>query len=275
MTDFAAISDSLELNPDGIWVSRGQEEVFYPEEGNENCLALEADSFWFSHRNRCIEAVLRRFAPPGTLFDVGGGNGYVALGIQRAGFPVALVEPGGQGIKNACRRGLSLVIQSTLAGAGFHDNTLPAVGLFDVLEHIEDEGEFLREVNRLLIPGGRLYLSVPAYQMLWSAADVYAGHWRRYTLTGLFAALSRAGFRVEYGSYLFILLPLPALLLRAIPSRLGLQKQEDWGRYQKEHSGRAGVSGWALEKILTWELNVIQQGKRLPIGASCLAVAIK
>lgn len=275
MMDIATIANHLDLGPDGIWVSKEQEEISYPEEGNENCLALEADSFWFEHRSRCIEAVLCRFPPPGMLFDVGGGNGYVALGIQQAGFPVALVEPGWQGIKNARQRGLDTVICSTLAGAGFRDEVLPGVGLFDVLEHIGDEGEFLKQIYRLLIPGGRLYLSVPAFQVLWSAADDYAGHHRRYTLNGLSSELASAGFRVEYASYMFLLLPLPVLLLRAIPSRLGIQKQQDWQRYQKEHAGRAGISGRILAKILGWELNRIRRGERMPVGASCMVVARK
>src|SRR5512142_1308788 len=131
--DVAALAANLEQGADGIWVSRGQaQQISYPEEGNSNCLALEADSFWFEHRNRCIQAVMGHFPPPGVVLDVGGGNGYVALGLQRAGFAVALVEPGWQGVQNARVRGVETLICSTLEDAGFRPGSVPAVGLFDV-----------------------------------------------------------------------------------------------------------------------------------------------
>jgi 2-polyprenyl-3-methyl-5-hydroxy-6-metoxy-1,4-benzoquinol methylase len=54
-----------------------------------------------------------------------------------------------------------------------------------VLEHIDDEQAFLREIRRCLAPGGRIYLSVPAGRWLWSDDDVQAGHFRRYTCASL------------------------------------------------------------------------------------------
>lgn len=273
--DIAASADNLAPGPNGIWVSRSRKEISYPEEGNLNCLALEADSFWFDHRSRCIQAVMRLFPPPGMLFDVGGGNGYVAMGLQQVGIPVALVEPGWQGVMNAQRRGVQTLICSTLEDAGFHAGALPAVGMFDVLEHIQAGRDFLRSVHSLLTPGGRLYLTVPAYRVLWSADDDYAGHYQRYTVTGLRNLLRACGFEVEFASYIFLLLPLPIFLLRAIPSRLGLRKQEAWESYQQEHRQQASLAGALLSRILGWELTRLRDGKALPVGGSCLVVARK
>lgn len=271
LRDFAA---NLEQGPDGIWSAvQSPTVVSYPEEGNLNCLALEADSFWFEHRNRCIQAVMRRYPPPGIVFDVGGGNGYVALGLQQAGFPVALVEPGMQGVQNARQRGVSTVVCATLEDAGFYPGALPAAGLFDVLEHIAEDSDFLRKVCGLLVPGGRVYLTVPAFRGLWSADDDYAGHYRRYTLGGLRESLKEAGLRVEYASYFFFFLPLPIFLLRTLPTRLGLRKQEAWDSYQQEHQSRVGAAGWMLDRLLGWELERIASGKALPIGGSCLVAA--
>jgi hypothetical protein len=80
---------------DGIWYAPGQA-VDYPEDGHSACFAVEDDSFWFAHRNRCIQALLEHVPPPpgGPLFDIGGGNGFVALGLQRPDRPVVLIEPG-------------------------------------------------------------------------------------------------------------------------------------------------------------------------------------
>ncbi len=267
---------NLEPGPDGIWVARSREkQIAYPEEGNLNCLALEADSFWFEHRNRCIQAVAQNAPPPGMVFDVGGGNGYVALGLQQAGFRVALIEPGWQGVQNARRRGVETLICSSLEDAGFPPGSLPAVGLFDVLEHITEDEAFLRTVQNLLVPGGRIYLTVPAFQALWSADDDYAGHYRRYTLGGLRRLLERAGLRVEFASYIFFLLPLPIFLLRAIPTRLGLRKENAWDRYQEEHHTQSGLVGRVLDEIFAWELSRLRKGRAVPFGGSCLVVARK
>ncbi len=267
---------NLEPGPDGVWAARSQkQEIAYPEEGNLNCLALEADSFWFEHRNRCIQAVVRGFPPPGTIFDVGGGNGYVALGLQQAGFQVALVEPGRQGVQNARLRGVETLICSTLEDVDFPAESLPAVGLFDVLEHIEQDEAFLRSMNHLLVPGGRIYLTVPAFQTLWSADDDYARHYRRYSVHGLRRVLVQAGLRLEFASYIFFFLPLPIFLLRAIPTRLGLRKHESWDRYQQEHHAQPGIVGRVLDGLLGWELARLKKGRAVPVGGSCLVVARK
>lgn len=273
--DIGAIASNLEQGPDGIWVARSRQQISYPQEGNDNCLALEADSFWFEHRNQCIQALMQRYPPPGTVFDVGGGNGYVAMGLQRVGIPVALVEPGGQGVQNARRRGVTMLVCASLEDAGFLPGSLPAVGLFDVLEHIQADTHFLSAIHDLLAPGGRIYLTVPAFQSLWSADDLYAGHYRRYHLTGLRRRLTAAGFRVLFNTYIFFMLPLPIFLVRALPSRLGLRKQNVWDQYQQEHRSQPGLTGKLLNRLLVWEMQRIRAGHSIPLGGSCLIAAEK
>lgn len=273
--DLDTIASGLERSPEGIWFSKRQAHISYPEEGNLNCLALEADSFWFEHRSRCILAALERFPAPGVMFDIGGGNGYVAAYLRQAGVASALVEPGLQGARFALQRGVAPVICSTLEDAGFKPDTLPAVGLFDVLEHIADEAAFLNSIHTLLQPGGRLYLTVPAYPVLWSADDDYAGHHRRYTLPQLKRVIRSAGLHLEFATYFFFMLPLPIFLMRAIPSRLGLRKQNAWDKYQQEHSRQSGLVGKVLNALLSVELAQLRRGSVVPVGGSCLVVARK
>lgn len=273
--DMAVIADNLDKRQDGVWVSRSRSSISYPEDGNLNCLALEEGSFWFEHRNRCILEVMRLYPPDGMVFDVGGGNGYVSFGLQQAGYPVALLEPGELGVVNAARRGVRTLICSTLEDAGFRAESMPAVGAFDVLEHIASDDVFLSKVHQLLIPGGRLYLTVPAYRFLWSADDDYAGHHRRYTKDSLTGSLSRAGFQVQLVTYIFSMLPLPIFLFRVLPSRLGIRKQHAWNSYTDEHSRRKGFLGWVLHKALQWEITRLRFRKTIPFGGSILVSARK
>ena len=87
----------------------------------------------------------------------------------------------------------------------FADATFDVVAAFDVVEHCEPEALAVAELARVLAPGGRLLLSVPAYQWAWSDHDVRAGHHRRYTRPRIVAALEAAGLRVERSTYAFAL----------------------------------------------------------------------
>jgi SAM-dependent methyltransferase len=272
--DLSRVASNLSRDPLGLWVANSgatASPVSYPEDGNALCAELEDRSFWFRHRNRCILAAVRRHPPGDALFDVGGGNGAVARELVRHGIATVLVEPGRTGAENAHRAGLADVVCATLSSAGFRDHSLPSVGLFDVLEHMERDGEFLDQIRRALAPGGRLYITVPAYQAIWSAEDESAGHFRRYTRRALCRVLAAHGFTVEYATYFFWCLPAPILLFRALPSRLGLRADRDLERVRGEHTnGRSG----AIERVLAWEPAAIKRGVRIPTGGSVLAVSV-
>jgi 2-polyprenyl-3-methyl-5-hydroxy-6-metoxy-1,4-benzoquinol methylase len=273
MLDLSRIGRNLRQLETGLWASETHGSVSYPEQGNELCSALEHRSFWFRHRNRCILAALSAFPPDGPTFDVGGGNGFVAAAMRDAGFEVVVVEAGNVGAVNALRRGLTPVVWSTFQEAGFRPGSLPAVGCFDVLEHIESDISFLRELRTAMVPGGYLYLTVPAYGWLWSTDDDHAQHFHRYTRGGLQRALSSAGFSVSFATYFFSWLPLPILFARALPSRLGWKRGITNRTEALEHlAGQARLSGVA-ERSLSFEPARIRLRRSIALGGSCLAVA--
>ena len=107
--DFKLIANNLEL-VDGNWVSTTRSDISYPDEANELCFRLEEDSFWFRHRNNCIIEMVKQFLPGGPLFDVGGGNGFVARMLEENNIEAVLVEPGEKGVANARKRGVKNII---------------------------------------------------------------------------------------------------------------------------------------------------------------------
>ena len=267
--DLTSFAEGLQRHPDGVWRGRGTEPVSYPEAGNNACFALEDSSFWFAHRNACLLALLRQFPTAGPFFDIGGGNGFVAAALESGGVPVVLVEPGAAGVRHAQTRGLRNVVHATLKETRFRDGSLPAIGLFDVLEHIDDEQAFLREIRRCLAPGGRIYLTVPAGRWLWSDDDLQAGHFRRYTRASLREAFDRAGFRPLLVSKMFFPLPLPLFLCRSLPSLFGRRRLA-----ARSYSGLHRPRGRALmDRVWHWELARLGRGHGIPCGTSCLAVA--
>jgi SAM-dependent methyltransferase len=277
--DLATIAANLERTPDGLWRAKLSSPISYPDWGNQACFQVEEKSFWFRHRNACILEAMRQFPPGGAVFDIGGGNGFVAKAIQDTGLEVALVEPGPAGAHNALRRGVKAVVCTTLEDAGFVPESMPAIGLFDVVEHMHDDREFLQRVRGQLAPGGRLYVTVPAYQALWSQEDVDAGHHRRYSRESLRSTLLTSGFVVEYLTGFFQFL-LPAIFaVRVVPYRIGLAKspapEEVTQQMAKQHIPRSSSLSAMLRLFEQRELAALQARVPLRLGASWLLVASK
>lgn len=257
----------------GLWQPRLIGDVSYPDDGNESCLQVEDRSYWFRHRNACILAVVGRHPPAGPIYDVGGGNGFVSLAIKSAGHEVVLVEPG-SGALNGLRRGIQNVVRSTLADAAFEPGSIDAVGIFDVVEHVEHDVAFLTMIHDVLKPRGLVYCTVPASPWLWSAEDVHAGHYRRYTARSLRAAMQAAGLRVEFVSSFFTWLSLPVFAFRTLPSRVARLRPpaERRGSLEADHSLSPFLNG-VVQRVHAWELGRISRGARLRGGTSLICVA--
>lgn len=276
MVDIEKICSGVYRGDYGIWYSDEKTKISYSDGGNRNCYSVEDRSFWFKHRNKCILELIKTFPPKnrGPIFDIGGGNGYVSSYIIDNGFKAVLVEPGFVGVHNAKKRGLEHIICACFQDINFKPGSLPSVGLFDLLEHIEDDSAFLSSLKSLLIPGGRLYISVPAHPFLWSKNDSIAGHYRRYTTESLSRKLTAVGFQLDFSTYIFRLLPLPIFLLRTIPSRLGLSRNDVNKRYvHRDHGVNNYLFGRLIALALSSEIDNLRSKTAMMFGASCLLVA--
>ena len=267
---------NIEKREGGIYFSKTASDISYPEEGNQNCFEIEQDSFWFIHRNNVIKETILNYSPDRVIFDVGGGNGFVSEALQGAGLETVLVEPGINGALNAKKRKIKNIICSTLEDAGFQESSMASVGLFDVVEHIEDDFKFMSDIFDLIEENGYLYMTVPAYKFLWSTHDIYAGHFRRYSLASAKELLIKCGFKIEYATCFFSILPFPIFFLRSIPYRLGLNNaSKKHTIHKKEHSNNRGLITNIMRKIWSWDLNNIKNKKVIGFGGSCLIVAKK
>jgi hypothetical protein len=261
---------------DGIYFCKNNTSISYPEDGNQSCFIIEDNSFWFRHRNNCITESVKKHSKDKLFFDIGGGNGYVSKGLNKSGIETVVVEPGVQGCVNAKSRGLENIMCATLQDAAFKKESIESAGLFDVVEHIEDDVEFLKTLSEYLKKGGKLYITVPSFKWLWSNEDNFAGHYRRYTLKSLKTVLKKAGYEIEYSTYIFSILPIPILLFRCLPYRLGLaKKSEDLNKNEQEHKEKKGILSGLLNSIWNWEINRIKKNKRIYFGGSCFVVAKK
>ena len=273
--DVTAFSSEL-IAKDGIYFAKNQPEISYPEKGNQLCYQLEENSYWFNHRNKCILAAFKKYASQNLFFDIGGGNGFVSKQLENEGIECVLIEPGVQGCLNAKQRQLKNIVCSTLEEAKFIPNAIPNIGVFDVVEHIENDNQFLKMIHNYLIPNGLVFITVPAYTTLWSNEDIDAGHFRRYTTKTINEKLVNNGFEIVYSGYIFSILTLPILLFRSIPSKLGFNKNTDnINKHQSQHTAKKGFIEKTLNLVWNKEVDFIKKGKKIKTGSSCFVVAKK
>lgn len=261
----------------GVWLPKKKKHhtITHLDGSHDNCFPIEDRSFWFRHRNNCIVTLVKNNPPNGTLFDIGGGNGYVTSFLNTNGLKSILVEPNPIRIGNAVTRGTPLCIQSTVEEAKFNNNSLPAIGIFDVLEHVKNDVGFLRKLYDLLEPRGNIYITIPALNFLWSAQDVYARHFHRYTQKEIITILESLHFVIDYFSYYFSLFPLPIFLFRSLPYRFGLSNKYTTKQFQKEMTSSFCQFNPLIQTIFNWEVTKIRKKTRIPIGSSILIAAHK
>jgi 2-polyprenyl-3-methyl-5-hydroxy-6-metoxy-1,4-benzoquinol methylase len=275
LSEYINNANSFKLSKERIWTGNNNaSKVSYPEEANTICFELEEKSYWYIHRNKCITSVIRSFSSSEYLFDVGGGNGYVSLAIQKMGFKPILIEPDILGAKNAKKRGINNVICAKFDDLTWKKKKIPALGIFDVLEHIKDDIGFLTKINDILAPNGMLYITVPAHQFLWSNEDKRVQHFRRYNLKNLSNKLKSIGFEITYSTYIFSIFPLPIFLFRTIPSYLGFrEKNLNLKRTKNELKMDNSLILRILQVFFSKELKKIRSKEKIRFGGTCVIAA--
>ncbi len=261
---------------DGVWTSKNAHTIHYPGKRREILFLTEERSFWFRHRNRCILSILEQFQPQGLFIDLGSGNGFVSRAIEQSGFDLEVisVEPGLEGCLNAQKRGLKNITCGTIEDLSFDKIKVDAIGVFDVIEYIQDENSFFERVHYALKNDGKLFISVPAYQWLWSHHDELTGHFRRYTVQNLQRSLECNGFQLIYESYFFSFLVLPIFFFRRLPYLLGAQQF----KIDKKSDEGYHLAGTFLRHLADF-CSRVEYGRlmksRIGFGTSILAVATK
>jgi SAM-dependent methyltransferase len=179
--------------------------------------------------------------PRGKLIDVGCGAGALVRDLQGMGFACTGLEtgPGAHEIaRRICADRAGLEIYSA---AQNWSREFDYVVSFEVLEHIEDDADALRQWMGWLRPGGRVLISVPAGPERWNASDVWAGHYRRYTRESLGRLLSEAGLVIDtFQTYGF---PLANVLepIRAMHHARQLRRRGTAADDKHESSAQSGV----------------------------------
>jgi SAM-dependent methyltransferase len=274
----------FKIIPPGYFVpemGNGLNELSYPEEGNAFCYEIEDCSQWFQARNRSIHAVLERFPFPGDFLDIGGGNGYQLAYLQKSYFLrkqiiSAMCEPGPEGCANAAGRGVANVYCCLADDFPFDQFNVGGIGLFDVIEHIEDDVAFLKEIASYLQTGSRMYITVPAMKNLWSEEDKYAGHYRRFNNFEVQRIVKGTKLKFIHAHYFFSYYVPFVWLLRVLPGKIGKKLDQELIKQREEQYHKGSMNANIVLNIFHFiESIVIKTGINPWIGTSQIIVLEK
>src|SRR6266704_7168255 len=179
---------------------------------------VEESHWWFIGRRRIIEGfvadIVRKIGKlRPRILDVGCGTGANLQLLSKFGVAEG-VDVSTEALEFCRARGLSRVKQGAAESLPYEDAQFDLVTGLDVVEHLDDDVAGLSEMFRVLRPGGRALLFVPAFMFLWGVQDDISHHRRRYTLAELKERLGAAGLTVERASYANITFFGPILLGR-------------------------------------------------------------
>ena len=167
---------------------------------------MEDVHWWFVARRRIFLTFLDRYvskrpASARRVLDIGCGTGTMLTYLARYGEAEG-IDVDAEAIDYCRARGLTRVSQAGADGLPFAENTFGLVTALDVIEHVDDDQGALREVRRVLRPGGSFLLTVPAYRFLWGAQDDINLHKRRYVAPEIRERLRSAGLEVVRLTYI-------------------------------------------------------------------------
>lgn len=234
------------------------------QEGN-----LEAEGFWAVTRAKKIRKILN-LQSVNLMWEVGSGHGNVAILLKNYGTAVIAIEPLEQGALVTASSGIRSYV-GTLDKLQFPKNSIKCIGIFDVLEHLDNPNEVLGEIYRVLEPDGLLVTSVPAHQWLFSDFDQSIGHFRRYSRRNLVSTLENSGFLNNTTQFIFSFFVLPAFVLRTVPSKFG---RKNTSAETKETTRNQQKMLKLLQPILELLL-ILENFLKLPFGLSLISVSKK
>ena len=151
------------------------------------------------------------------------------------------------------------------------DDTVDIAVLMDVLEHVKKPDDFLKQVVAKCTQGASLYLTVPAFQHLFSSHDTFLKHHRRYNKSLLKEHLVGGGVEIENIFYFYSILYIPRLI-QLLLSKAG----------NRDHSMAKNVTTWGysessaittiMRKFLNLDFRINELARKWPFGLSLCAV---
>jgi SAM-dependent methyltransferase len=228
----------------------------------------EERHWWYRGRRIVLERVIAQLRLPARarILDAGCGSGRNMIDLARHG-TVTGIELSETSVTLARERNSGEVVEGSVLEMPFAADSFELAASLDVIEHLQDDLAALRELRRVVAPGGALLVTVPAYQWLWSGHDEINHHHRRYTRSSLLKVARQAGWEPMRTTYFNSLL-LPAAIVLRVLDRFSSKTTES----SLDLWVPPPAVNWLLERPLALEAALIGRGGHIPAGLSLLAV---
>jgi SAM-dependent methyltransferase len=180
---------------------------------------IEGSHWWFTGRRRFFARELMRagITPDADVLDIGSSTGTNLRMLRGLGFNRVLgLDASEEAVAFCAAKGHGTLRRGDVCAMPFPGSSFDLVIASDIIEHVEDDARALKEMARVLRPGGVLLLTVPAFAALWGLQDRVAHHKRRYRLAPLRTQLNQAGLRPLRMFYFNYLLFAPIWLGRRL-----------------------------------------------------------
>lgn len=177
---------------------------------------IEDKYWWFIGRRKLLSSVFKSYnidKQRDLLFDLGCGTGLNLMSFSNQCRTVG-ADRSFTALGFCRQRNVQGVFQCEAGSIPLKSDSVDVVTALDVLEHLQEDTEALKEIHRALKPGGLFIATVPAYGFLWSEHDEALHHFRRYTAREMRVKLSATGFELERTTYYISFLFAPILLFR-------------------------------------------------------------
>lgn len=245
----------------------------------ERMYRFEDRYWWFVARRHLILTLLGTHYPQDgrlQILDIGCGTGAMLDELAAFGTVVG-ADFSPEALQFCVARGVGAELaRADVRRLPFADASFDVVTAMDIVEHIDDDKAAACEIFRVLRPGGRLLVTVPAFPSLWSEHDEALHHFRRYTVPRLKDLFQRVGLTVEKVSYTVTTL-FPAIwVFRQVGNLLRPLSTASRAEGEKKANliNFAAPVNAALLALSQWETGLVSR-QDLPFGVSVVCVARK
>jgi SAM-dependent methyltransferase len=236
----------------------------------------EDHHWWFRWRYEMIIQLIRelKLGPAPRILDAGCGTGQMLKHLETVGIAYG-IDSSPQAVSFAHSRGVQRLVRGSINAIPFPSNTFDCVVALDVIEHVEDDLGILKSLHEVVKSDGRLVVTVPAFQSLWSQHDVINHHKRRYSAAHLRRVIEQSGFAIERITYCNTALCVPVFAARKFKNVAHDLRAEHGHGDEEVKSDLAEYPRFvneALFRVMHFETRLMHR-VNLPFGVSVLAVA--
>lgn len=236
---------------------------------------VESNHWWWAGRRHLLK-ILSGEDKPVKILDVGCGTGQTLIFLKSL-FPKSElfgIDPTPLAIKFAKKHGLKHVRKGRAEKLPYKDAAFDLVLMLDVIEHIKDDYQAVKEAKRVLRRGGKLIVTTPALSFIWSNHDKNQGHYRRYTRHRLRDLAVANRLKINFVSYFnFFLSPIiiPIRLLGNLKIFSGLNNYDSKLNYSVAEKTLVNT---LLKELFIFEISLLRW-IRYPIGISIAGEFVK